>query len=75
MRWTYQWTEQDLASIRSEVRILSSLDHECVTRLLPPEFLETEDYLIIAMEFAEGGELDKQASRGEYSAKTRNSQT
>ena len=53
-----------MASIRSEVRILSSLDHECVTRLLPPEFLETEDYLIIAMEFAEGGELDKQASRG-----------
>ena len=60
-----------MASIRSEVRILSSLDHECATRLLPPEFLETEDYLIIAMEFAEGGELDKQASRGEYSAKTR----
>ena len=60
LRWTYQWKEQDLLSIRSEVEILSKLSHACVTKLWHPGFLDTQEYLIIVMEFAEGGELDKQ---------------
>ena len=60
LRWTYQYSEHDIKSIRSEVQILSTLDHECVTKLWIPGFYDTKDYLIILMEFAEGGELEKQ---------------
>ena len=60
LRWAYQYNEQDLISIKSEVQILSNLNHECVTKLWSPGFFDTQDYLIILMEFADGGELDKQ---------------
>ena len=42
----------------TEVRILQSLDHPCVTKL--KDVVEYQDTLVIVMEFAEGGELNRQ---------------
>ena len=44
--------------VRSEVDILQQLHHPCITKVL--DVVETTFDLVIVMEFAEGGELDRQ---------------
>ena len=58
LKFAYQLSEEDEAKMMTEVEILTKLDHPCVTGLT--EYLNTRDLLVIVMEFAEGGELEKQ---------------
>ena len=58
LRFTYQWSEEDEAKMMTEVKILRQMNHPCVTELV--EFFNAKDVLVIVMEFAEGGELEKQ---------------
>ena len=58
LRFTYQWSDEDEAKMMTEVKILRQMNHPCVTELV--EFFNAKDVLVIVMEFAEGGELEKQ---------------
>jgi len=54
----YGWMVGDDDAVKSEVNILKQLHHPCITKVL--DVVETTFELVIVMEFAEGGELDRQ---------------
>ena len=60
LKFTYNMTDDDEAKMMIEVEILKKLQHPCVTEMI--DFVNTREILAIVMEFAEGGELDKQVN-------------
>jgi len=52
------WLVGNDDAVRSEVDILQQLHHPCITKVL--DVVETTFELVIVMEFAEGGELERQ---------------
>ena len=53
----YNMSDEDERSMMNEVQILKTIDHPCVTEYI--EYVNDKDMLVIVMDFAEGGELEK----------------
>jgi len=54
----YGWMAGDNDAARKEVNILQQLHHPCITKVL--DVVETTFELVIVMEYAEGGDLERQ---------------